>query len=126
MKRSRRVHDPRYQELYSAPKNKKVVMVWVWGKNLSKINCFLSSCDHRLRIVANLILGLLCRSKISPAIRKYLVSLPTARMSATFESENEVGYNSGPMIPARKKHTGARIFPPLCKMITTFLVLGAE
>ena len=40
MKRSRRVHNPRYQKLYSAPKNKKVVMIWMWGKNLS-ISVFL-------------------------------------------------------------------------------------
>ena len=62
MKRSRRVHNPRYQELYSAPKNKKVVMIWMWEKNLSISVWVFSICDHRARIVTNLILGLSCRN----------------------------------------------------------------
>ena len=56
MKRTRRVHNPRYQELYSAPKNKKVVMIWMWEKNLSISVWVFSICDFA---VANLILGLI-------------------------------------------------------------------
>ena len=41
MKRSRRVHNPRYQELYSAPKNRKVVMIWMREKNLRKTRPFI-------------------------------------------------------------------------------------
>ena len=56
MQRSRRVHNPRYQELYSSAKNKKVVMIWMWEKNLSILVWIFSIWYFA---VANLILGLM-------------------------------------------------------------------
>ena len=60
LKRSRQVHNPRYQELYSAPKNKKVVMISMWEKNYRFWYGFFSGWYNGARIVANLILGLTC------------------------------------------------------------------
>ena len=63
MKRSRRVHNPRYQELYSAPRNKKVVMISMWEKKPIDFGMFFSIWDFA---VVNLILGLPCLQNPCP------------------------------------------------------------
>ena len=79
MKRSRRVHNPRYQELYSALKNKKVVMIWMWEiKPIENSTNYLYLADFPSGPESNLILGLLCRGD---PVRAVAAGSPGARIS---------------------------------------------
>ena len=49
MKRSRRVHNPRYPKLCSAPKTKKVVTVWKVGGNIAQMLLFF----HKIETTVN-------------------------------------------------------------------------